>query len=559
MTKIISLVICTAVLLASCGQSDSESTASTNAKASGEVGDKVITAQAIRGHVEVLSSDEFEGRGPNQEGGKKARDYLIEQLKSFGVKPGNNGSWRQQVPLREINNTRLSSKITGEGVDWNLKHGAEFVAENRRGNGIHAVEGELVFVGHGVQAPEYDWDDYKGLDCKGKILVMLVGDPPCVDEKLFGGKAMTYYGRWTYKFDKARDMGAAGCIVVHRTKWAGYRWEVVSNSNNGRHMDVLQEDANTKEAAMEAWVPWGVAGRMMEKTGKTLEQWCEIAATKDFKPVPLQMSFKGAIRTRVDQYTDENIVGILPGRDPKLKHEYVIYSAHWDHLGKPGGEEPGTDGIYNGAVDNASGCAAVLSMAEAFASLKGNHDRSVMFLFVCSEEQGLLGSKYYALNPIIPPSKTVANINIDGLGMWDRTEDLQVVGFGQSSLDGLLKSELEKDGRYATPDAEPQKGLYYRSDHFNFAKIGIPALYTKTGDVVKGKPVGYLVKIKDSWTATDYHKVSDELRDIHTCLGAEADARVLFRIGQNLVTSEIWPEWSKKSEFRARREKSMGR
>ncbi len=551
-----SFVFLVAFLLAACGAEKSHHDGGDETK---NGSDEVVSAQVIRNHIKVLASDKFGGRGPNTEGGKLACGYLIDQLKSYGVRPGNNGSWRQQVPLRQITNTALFGKITGEGVDWDLELGSDYVAENRRGNGTHKVSGDLVFVGHGVQAPEYGWDDYKGLDCRGKILVMLAGDPPCEDEKLFGGRAMTYYGRWTYKFDKARDMGAIGCLIVHRTKWAGYQWGVVSNSNKGRHMDVLADGANTREMALEGWVQWGVAEKMMQKTGKSLEQLCALAATKNFKPVPLQLKYDGEIQTTVDRFTDENIVGILPGSDPYLKSEYVIYSAHWDHLGTAKNIPEGADGIYNGALDNASGCAAILNMAQAFAELKGKHDRSVMFLFVCSEEQGLLGSKYYALNPIIPANKTVANINIDGIGMWDATEDLQVVGFGQSSLDDLLSAELKVDGRYAAPNAEPEKGYYYRSDHFNFAKIGIPALYTKTGDKVKGKPEGYLVKIKDTWRENDYHRVSDELRDEQTCIGAEADARVLFRVGKKLVTSTLWPEWSSTSEFRARRQKSLGK
>ncbi len=555
MLKVLFLLLAS-LFLGACGAEDS----SGNDKDSTVTSDgQILSAQTIRQHIATLASDEFEGRGPNQPGGKKACAYIIDQLKSFGVKPGNNGSWRQQVPLREINNTIISARIFGDDVQWDLVWKEEYVAENRRGNGIHTAAGDLVFVGHGVQAPEYGWDDYKGLDCKGKILVMLVGDPPCEDQELFGGKAMTYYGRWTYKFDKARDMGAAGCIIVHRTKWAGYRWAVIKNSNGGRHMDVLEPDANTKEMAVEGWVPWDVAKRLVEKTGKTLEQLCDLAATKDFKPVPLQLKYKGVIRTREDYFTDENIVGVLPGRDPYLKNEHIIYTAHWDHLGKNEEIKEGEDGIYNGALDNASGCAAVLSMAETFASLRGNHDRSVMFLFVCSEEQGLLGSKYYALNPIIPANKTIANINIDGIGMWDATEDLQVVGYGQSSLDGLLEQELKADGRYTLPDTESEKGYYYRSDHFNFAKIGIPALYTKTGDKVKGKPADYLIKIKDTWRANDYHRTSDELKPDQSCEGAEADARVLYRVGKKLLMSDIWPTWNAKSEFRARRQESLGK
>ncbi|MCB9831741.1 MAG: M20/M25/M40 family metallo-hydrolase [Planctomycetes bacterium] len=516
-----------------------------------------IRAADILARVGVLAADEFEGRGPDSAGGKKTTAWLIDQLKAMGLEPGNNGSWRQQVPLRSIHCDNIQTVLVSGDERRELVLGRDYVAKNRRPDGLHRARGELVFVGHGVQAPEYDWDDFAGLDCRGKILVMLVGDPPCSDQSLFAGPAMTYYGRWTYKFDKARELGAEGCIVVHKTPWAGYGWSVVSNSWSRDKTAVIEEDASS-HTAFEGWVTWEVAESLVTGTGRSLDDLAAAAARRGFAPVPLGVSLDAVIKTSTTEIADENVVARARGNDPYRQKEHVVVTAHWDHLGKGQGQ-PGEDVIYNGAVDNASGCAVVLELAEAVASLKGRHPRSALFLFVCSEEQGLLGSAYYAANPIVPARDTVANINVDGANLWDRTDDVEVIGWGQSQLDGILTGILEADGRHARPDTEPEKGLYYRSDHFNFARIGIPALYVKGGVVVPDKPEGWLKEKKAAWVRNDYHRVSDELRPDMKATGAEADARALFGVLTKLLDSELWPAWSEASEFRAVSEKDRGR
>ena len=518
--------------------------------------EKAISPETIRKHLKTLSSDYYEGRGPGTAGAKKAREYLIKALESFGAKPGYHGEWTQPVPLRRIQNGRPEVGVKGKEVDWKLSYGEEFVGENRRGAGKHIVDGDLLFVGHGCQAPEYDWDDYKGVDVKGKVLVMLVGDPPTKDASLFGGSAMTYYGRWTYKFDKARDMGAVGCIVIHRAKWAGYGWPVVVNSWNGRHMDVRGKQAD-RETGFEGWVSWKAAERLVSKTGMTLEEHCAAASMKTFEPVPLGLRFSSMIDTETENFDDENVIGVMRGKDPLLNNEWIIFTAHYDHLGMVDAAK-GKDGIYNGAVDNASGCAGLLAIAEAFGRLDGNHRRSIMFNFVCSEEQGLLGSRYYAQNPVVPANKTLANINIDSMNVHDVTQDLQIIGSGQSDLDQTLAEALKPDGRHTAPDSESEKGFYYRSDHFNFARVGIPALYTKAGEIVAGKPAEYMKDLKGVWLREHYHRVSDEYQASWPLTGTAADARALFRVGRTIADRDAWPKWGETSEFRALREQSLG-
>ncbi len=555
--RLAALVLLSSLAIVACGDDEQNKGTQERAAASTSDARESITAAGILEHVTVLASDEYEGRGPGTPGAEKTTAYLIEQMKKVGLKPGNNGSWRQQVPLRGIHCDNIKTTIVDGDEHRDLKLGAEYVGKNRRGDGIHAARGELVFVGHGAEAPEYDWNDYEGLDCKGKILVMLVGDPPAADPSLFGGPAMTYYGRWSYKFDKARELGALGCIVVHKTPWAGYGWSVVSNSWGRDKTAVIEENANT-HTAFEGWVTWEVAESLVVKTGKSLDELAALAATREFKPIPLGLELDAVIKTSTTEITDENIVGMAEGNDPYKKGEFVVVTAHWDHLGKGEGA-PGEDVIYNGAVDNASGCGLVLELGEAIASLKGNHPRSVLFLFVCSEEQGLLGSAYYGQNPIIAPRNTVANVNVDGASLWDRTTDVEVIGHGQSELDAILTEILAADGREVRPDSEPEKGLYYRSDHFNFARIGIPALYVKGGIKVPGKPAGWLKEKKALWVQNDYHRVSDELRPDMTATGAEADARAIFSVVMKLAGSDLWPAWSETSEFRGESEKRRGR
>ncbi len=510
--------------------------------------DDVITASKYRHHIEVLSSDAMEGRAPGSRGAEMARAYIIGRLTEFGLRPANGDRFEQAVPLRRVVTKVHEVKVRGEGMERALAFGPEFMGNSRKGAGRHVVDGELLFVGFGAQAPEYDWDDFKGVDCRGKVLVMLVGDPPTEDRSLFGGAAMTYYGRWTYKYDKAEALGAAGCIVVHKTPWAGYGWAVVENSGRRPKMRVREDDPN-RHMGLEGWVTWDVAKDLVAGTGRTLDELAAAASRRDFRPVPLGLSLHAELTTSSEPFEDKNVAAVLPGSDPNLRDEFLIFTAHYDHLGKADGKS-GEDVIYNGAVDNASGCAGLLSLAEALSALDVKPRRSTMFLFVGSEEQGLLGSRYYAEHPLVPIAKTVANINIDGLNVWEPTRDLQIIGYGQSSLDGVLESVLLERGRVTIPDLEPEKGLYYRSDHFNFARVGVPALYVKTGDVVPGRPEGWLKRIKEDWVKNRYHRPADELQPSWSCRGGAEDLRTFLRVALRVLNDTNPPLWSDTSEFK---------
>ncbi|HGY90819.1 MAG TPA: M20/M25/M40 family metallo-hydrolase [Planctomycetes bacterium] len=510
--------------------------------------DGIITAARYRHHIEVLSSDAMEGRAPGSKGAKMARSYIIARLRECGIRPANGQRFEQRVPLRRVETEVHDVRVIGGATDRRLMFGPEFMGNSRKGPGRHVVDGELLFVGFGAQAPEYDWDDFKGVDCRGKILVMLVGDPPTEDRNLFGGPAMTYYGRWTYKYDKAEELGAAGCIVVHKTPWAGYGWAVVENSGRRPKMRVREDDPN-RHMGLEGWVTWKVAEELVAGTGRSLDELASAAARRDFKPVPLGRRLHAELTTTSEPFEDKNVAGILPGSDPDVADEFLIFTAHYDHLGKGEGK-PGDDVIYNGAVDNASGCAGLLTLAEAMSALPVKPRRSTMFLFVGSEEQGLLGSRYYTEHPLVPIKKTVANINIDGLNVWEPTRDLQVIGYGQSSLDDVLESVLAGRSRVTLPDLEPEKGLYYRSDHFNFARVGVPALYVKTGEVVPGRPQGWLKRIKDDWVKNRYHRPADELQPDWTCSGGAEDLRVFLRVALQVLNGYLPPFWSDTSEFK---------
>lgn len=544
-------VLAVAVLLVGCGRNEAPKAAALPSAAADKT---VIAPQRLKEHLAVLSADAMEGRGPGTPGAAKARDYIIATLKTLGVGPGPEG-WIQKVPLRRITNTERKLSVRGQGVDRAFEVGDHFVTENARGAGDWKGSGEIVYCGHGVQAPEYGWDDFKGLDCKGKVLLVFVGDPVTEDRSLFAGDAMTYYGRWTYKLEKARELGALGCLIIHRPDWAGYGWLVCQTSWNGNRMDVRQADYS-KEMLAAGWISYGAAEVLVKHTGKSLDELAASAAKKDFKPIPLGIDAELSIKTASEDVDDENIVGVLPGLDPAQKDDWVIYTAHFDHLGK-NEEVKGADKIFNGAIDNGSGCAGLLGIAEAFANARASLKRSVMFLFVCSEEQGLLGSRWYSEHPLVSPARTVANINIDGLNVLEPTVDLQVVGSGQNDLEGRLAAIVGRDGRTVAPDSEPEKGYYYRSDHFNFARIGIPALYVKAGDTVAGKPSGYMTAWKETYRQVHYHQPSDQYDAGWPLTGGAADALALYRVGFELAVSDARPAWSKTSEFRAVREASL--
>jgi Zn-dependent M28 family amino/carboxypeptidase len=413
----------------------------------------------------------------------------------------------------------------------------------------------MIFVGYGVVAPEFNWDDYKGVDVKGKTIVMLVNDPPVpdpnnaaeLDPKTFGGKAMTYYGRWTYKYEIAAQKGAAGALIVHETIPAGYPFNVVQGKT-GEQFDLVTPDKNMGRASIEGWLSLDQSKKLLQMAGQDFDALKAQAATRDFKPVPLGVTASMTIRNKLRTIQSQNVLARVPGGDPRLKDEYVVYTAHWDHFGK------GPEGIFHGAEDDALGCAALIEMARAFKQLTTPPRRSILFLAVTAEEQGLLGSQYYATMPIYPLAKTVANINMDSWNVHGRTKDLTLIGFGASDLDDYARDAAGEQGRIVHADAEPEKGFYYRSDHFNFAKEGVPALNPDAGVDYIGKPADYAKKTRDEWNEKRYHQPSDVVLPDWDFSGTTEDLKVLFAVGYRVAQADKMPEWKPGTEFRAKRE-----
>ncbi len=525
-----------------------------------------VTGDDLLRHIKTLASDEFEGRAPGTKGEELTVNYLTEQFKRMGLKPGNpDGSYEQKVPLVGYTpHTSMSftagGKQTQLAADDYLARSPRFTPETRIENS------DLVFVGYGVVAPEYGWDDYKGVDVKGKTIVMLINDPAIpdpndpnkLDEKMFKGKAMTYYGRWTYKYEIASEKGAAAAIIVHETGPAGYPIAALASwrqENFGIRAPKDKMDKTQSRGEVESWITLDSAKRLFKDAGQDFDALKKAALSKDFKPTPLKARANFTITTDLRDVASTNVIAKLEGADAKLKDEYVIYTAHWDHMGRDPKERG--DQIFNGALDNASGTAGLLELAEAFTKLNPAPKRSILFLAVTAEEKGLLGAKYYAENPLYPLERTLANINMDGLNQWGRTKDLVVIGYGNSTLDDVLNEAGQ--GRVLKPDAEPEKGFFYRSDHFEFAKQGVPALYTDRGTEYIGKPEGYGMQKRDEYTARDYHKVSDEVKPDWDLSGAVEDLRLLFQVGHRVAQGEKWPEWKPGTEFKARREEMLKR
>ena len=523
-----------------------------------------IGANDIMQHIKVLSADEFEGRGPGTKGEELSVRYLTEQYQRLGLKPGNpDGTYVQKVPLVGFTAAPKAS-FTAGGKKIDLNFPTDYVAVSRRFTPESKVENsDVVFVGYGVVAPEYGWDDYKGVDVRGKTIVMLINDPAVpdasdpskLDEKMFKGKAMTYYGRWTYKYEIASEKGAAAAIIIHETGPAGYPYEVVSGSWSRENFDIQKPDKNMGRVAVESWITTDRAKELFTAGGQDFDALKKAAVSKDFKPVALNAKANIEIKNTLREINSNNVAGKVEGSDPNLKNEYVIYSAHWDHLGR----DPKLQGdqIFNGALDNASGVASLLEIAKAFTKLATPPKRSILFLAVTAEEKGLLGSKYYATNPLYPLNKTLANINMDGVNQWGRTKDITMVGDDNSTLIDLLRETAAVQSRVVNPDPEPEKGFYYRSDHFEFAKQGVPALYTNSGIDYVGKDPNYGKQKRDEYTKKDYHKVSDEIKPDWDLTGAVDDAQLLTLIGYRVAQGDKYPEWKAGTEFKAKRDESL--
>lgn len=522
-----------------------------------------LNADALMRHIQVLAHDSLEGRAPGGVGEERTVRYLEEQFKALGLAPGNpDGTYVQNVNLVGITSRPLAT-INQNGAETRLRFPMDFVVGTRYPQpSMSLANSELVFVGYGVTAPEFDWDDYKDVDLKGKTIVMLINDPPIktagsdsLDASIFKGNAMSYYGRWTYKFEQASARGAAGALIVHETEPAGYPYLTVINSWGRENFDVNVPGGPAGRVQVEGWISRAFADTLFANAGLNFDSLKTLAATREFRPVTLGASASFEITNSVREVQSRNVVARIDGSDPNLSDEWVIYTAHWDHLGRDTMHQG--DQIFNGALDNATGTASLLEIAGALAKLPERSPRSMLFIALTAEEQGLLGAKWYAQNPLYPLEQTVANINMDGANQWGRTRDITVVGLGNSSLDDVLRSVVESSGRTLSPDPEPGKGYFFRSDHFEFAKKGVPALYINAGSDFIDKPAGFGKMKRDEYTNNDYHKPSDEVKPDWDLSGAVEDARALLEVGWRVAHLRTWPTWSTGAEFRAVRDSSL--
>ncbi len=524
-----------------------------------------ISADSLLSEIKTLSSDDFEGRKPGSAGEQKTIAYMQQQFQQMGLKPGNpDGTYLQNVPLAGIT-SKTQADLSVKGKKLPLTGKTDYIAlSSRYTPQVDVKNSDIVFVGYGVVAPEYGWDDYKGVDVKGKTILMLINDPAIpdpnnpskLDDKMFKGEAMTYYGRWTYKYEIASEKGAAAAIIIHETGPAGYPFEVVSGSWGGENFGIVRPDNNMGRVSVEGWITYPKASELCRMAGLDLAALKKEAISKDFKPVPLPgatATFK--VENTLRKIESHNVVAKLEGSDPALKDQYVVYTAHWDHLGR----DPLLKGdqIYNGAADNASGSAGLLEIARAYTKLSPAPKRSILFLSVTAEEQGLLGAAYYAANPLYPLKNTLADINMDVLNTWGKTKDMTIIGLGNSTLDDTATAVLKEHGRTVVGDPDPGKGSFYRSDHFEFAKQGVPALDPDAGTDYIGKPPGYSKEKRDNYTENDYHKPSDEVKPDWDLSGAAEDLRVLFEIGDEVAQAPTFPEWKPGTEFKAKRDAMM--
>ncbi len=508
-----------------------------------------INKSSIEKHMAALSSDEFLGRMPCTEGETKTIEYLTQALKDAGIDPGNKGSYLQNVPLLDINSTMESNlEITTQTKKISLSPGSDFVINTeRKTDALSLNNSELVFCGYGIVAPERDWNDYEGLDMKGKTAVVLVNDPGYGgdDPNFFKGDIMTYYGRWTYKYDEADRQGADGLLIIHETSSAGYPWFVVQSSWTGSQQGLAGMD-RSDDCGVKGWISLNAAKDLMSSSGQDLSDLIKQARQPGFKPVPLNAQASASISSENAECLSKNVIGIVEGS--KYPDEYVLYTAHWDHIGV--GKVVNEDSIYNGALDNASGTSTVLAIAESFAKSSQKPERSVVFLFVTAEEQGLLGSEYYAENPIYPLIQTVANLNMDGVNPAGLMNDLTIVGMGHSEMDDIAEDAAVKQGRYVINEQEPEKGYFFRSDQFNFAKKGVPVLYGEGGYDHKEYGKEYAKEFKEKYTAERYHAPADQYDpEEWNFEGMLQDGALYQNIGLRLANSQEWPQWKEGSEF----------
>jgi hypothetical protein len=544
-------LVLTASWILSQGCQGSDPAAESASVDSSGVATETITAETLRHHVARISADEMEGRSPGTPGTRLARQYLAETMAGFGLEPAFAGQWEQTFDLVSITSEAPQTwSFTSANGNLDLEFNQEFIASS----GVQAEtaqidEAELIFVGYGIQAPEYEWDDFEGRDLTGKVLVMLNNDPDW-DEDLFAGDKRLYYGRWDYKYKSAAAQGAAAAIIIHTTPSAGYPWQVVQTGWTGPQFELPGGDEPRIQIA--SWVTEEAAQRLTALAGKELDDLVAAAKSLDFEPVPLGLTTSLSLVNTLETVDGANVGGLLQGSDPELESEVVVFTAHHDHLGIGEPNEEGDD-IYNGALDNASGSASVLAIAEAFSRLPTPPARSLLFLFVDGEEQGLLGSEYFARHPTFEPGRIAANINIDGANIWGRTRDIALVSYGKSNLDAVVEEIAGRQGRTVKPEQFPDKGYFYRSDQFNFAKIGVPAIYADSGVDFVDRPAGWGKEQMDAWVEVHYHQPTDELNDSWNFEGYIEDTLLLYEAGQIVAERPEVPAWNPGDEFEAGR------
>ena len=518
-----------------------------------------IRAEDLGAHIKILASDEFAGRQPGGPGERKTVAYLSREFERIGLLPGNGTSYVQEVPMIEVNSEAKGPIAVkyADGSSDTLALGDEAVIQTLREDPtVEVKDSELVFVGFGVHAPELQWNDYAGVDVKGKTVVILINDPgfETNDPELFRGKAMTYYGRWTYKYDEALRQGAAAALIVHDDAGAAYGWQVVRNSFAGAEFDLPQAADAPKPLPIRGWITTDAAKRVFGKLGKDFGELRARANQPGFKAMPLGATVSMGLTSNVRRALSRNVVALISGSE--RTNEAVILTAHWDHLGR--NFQTPDDGIFNGAIDNATGVAAMLEIAEAFAQSKTRPKRTLVFLAVTLEESGLLGSRYYVENPLIPLRETVATINMDAIQVLGKTRDVVVIGYGNSELEDILKKHAEAQGRIVVPEPTPENGFYYRSDHFNFARAGVPSLYAKNGIDHLEKGEAYGRKVASDYVAQRYHKPGDEYDPTWDLSGNVQEAQLMYAVTADLANSLEWPNWYEGNEFRAART-AMGR
>lgn len=516
-----------------------------------------VTVTEIDGDLRFLSSDLLEGRAPATRADKLTTEYIADQLRGAGVEPGVNGSYFQTVPIDVVKADPASIKVTASGKSkMTLRSPDDVVVFAGSAVEKSSANGELVFVGYGASAPEYKWDDYRGTDLKGKILLVLVNDPPASasEPKLFGGKAMTYYGRWTYKYEEAERRGAAGVLIVHTTESASYPWHTVVGSWSGEQRMLPRDASGTPPLGMRGWITDSAATALLKPAGLDLAKLRKDAESRDFRPVSTGITIDFSARNSVKHLSSANVVGIVRGHDSKLKNEYVALSAHWDHLGI--GVPVDGDSIYNGAVDNGTGVASVLAIARAAAKMSSTR-RSLIFLFVTAEESGLLGSQFYGEHPTVPATSIVADLNLDVVTVNGRVRDLNVMGDNKSTLGPMLASLIRPQGMRLSPDAHPEAGHFYRSDHFSFAKVGIPSVSIGAGDDYVGKPKGFGEKASADYVAHRYHQPADAYSPDFDLSGTAQISNIVLKFARTLANSPVTPSWNANAEFKSAREKSL--